>query len=397
MGHDHIADPSRCEVNPWRSGVAFILMRTSLMIANGLIVASALVWLLTVIVAFSQSYRAAPIPVVTEHVDTVASTAEFRRGWYGFVLRLDGVHDVMQFKQAIDEIVGMNASSVLLETPLFEEGPESVEVASEAVLCPSLTDLVSIIDYANERGLGVVLVPTIVFAEVRASQDRSRFAPADWDRWWASYEQQILRLADLAQATRVEVFSVGSELSESEIMASQWTDLLTQARSRYTGLLMYNSQWERATRIAFWEYVDVIGVSAWFPLVRSKDQSEASLEAQWDKALREIDRLATGAQRPILLTAVGYPSLSTGIEQPWEATPRSDLVADEKSQAAGLSAFLTRFEAVDPLYPRHAGFFVYRWGASNDVNTDRISHVIEGKQAETIVREALGRLKQRNR
>lgn len=367
-------------------------MRTSLMIANGLVVASALLWLLTVIVAFSQPYRAAPIPVVTEHVDTAASTAEFKRGWYGFVLRLDGVHDVMQFKQAIDEIAAMNASAVLIETPLFEEGPESVEVTSVGAQCPSLTDLVSIIDYANERGLGVVLVPTIIFAEVKASQVRSRFAPADWDRWWLSYEQQILRLAELAQATRVEVFSVGSELSESEIMTSQWTRLLTEVRSRYSGLLMYNAQWERATRVAFWDYVDVIGVSAWFPLIRSENQSEAGLEAQWDEALHEIDLLAAGHERPILLTAVGYPSLSTAIEQPWEATQAGDAVADEKLQAAALGAFLSRFEAVDPKSPRHAGFFVYRWGASDDADTDPTSHVIEGKMAEAVVRDALGRL-----
>ncbi|GEM_PF-895559 len=367
----------------------------SLIIANGMVVASALLWLLILAVSVMQPYRAAPTITAETRVDRPATTSELRRGWYGFVLRLDGAHELSQFNEAIDEIAAMHANSVLIETPLLQDNPESTELSLEGLECPLLTDLVSVIHHATDRGLGVVLVPTIVFHEVKANQSRSRFAPADWDRWWVSYESAILKLAELAQSSGVEVFAVGSELSESEIMTTQWTNLLSQVRGRFGGLLMYNCQWERATRVAFWEHVDIIGVSAWFPLVQGEDQSLETLERIWKQALEEVDLLATRSDRTVLLTAVGYPSRTNGLSEPWDAGQPNSETADEKVQADALSAFLRRFEAVDPRYPRHAGFFVYRWGAAND-EADATSHIIEGKQAEKVVRDALGRLTQRN-
>ncbi len=369
-------------------------MRPSLLIANGIILAAALLWLLILAISVMQPYRAAPVVAAEARVDTPATTSELRRGWYGCVLRLDGSHEVSQFDQAIDEIAAMHANSVLLEVPLLQDNPESTELSLEGLECPLLTDLVSVIHHAQERGLGVVLVPTIVFHEVKASQSRSRFAPADWDRWWVSYESAILKLAELAQSSGVEVFAVGSELSESEIMTTQWMRLVSQVRSRFGGLVMYNAQWERATRVGFWEHVDIIGVSAWFPLIRGEDQSLESLEGIWKQALEEVDLLATRSDRPVLFTAVGYPSRAKGLAEPWDAGQPISETADERVQADALSAFLRRFEAVDPRYPRHAGFFVYRWGAGND-DSDPTSHIIEGKQAEAIVRDALGRLTQR--
>lgn len=374
-------------------------MRPSLVMANGLFVASALVWLLAAIVAFSQPFRAAPIPVFAQRLGTQAMVAELNRGWYGFVLRLDGDRDVMQFKQAIDEIAAMNANGVLLETPLFAQGPEAVVLTGEGAHGPSLTDMVSIIDYANERGLGVVLVPTVVFAQVSAGQSRSQFAPADWERWWLSYERQMLRLADLAEASKVEIFAVGSELGESEIMTSRWINLLAQARVRYSGLLMYNAQLERAARVAFWDHVDVIGVSAWLPPVESEDASPTNLESPWEQALHEIDLLAAGHERPVLLTAVGYPRLFTAAGPSREAAPGRESIGEEKLQAASLSDFLTRFEAVDSRKSHRVGFFVYRWepsdealADSNEASADSKSLVIEVRQAQGIVRDAFGRL-----
>jgi hypothetical protein len=330
---------------------------------------------------------------VEVRTDDASVEAAFRRGWYGLALRMDGSHDIEQFKEAIDEIAAMNANSVLIETPVLQDNPEAVELTIDAPQCPSLSDLVSVIHHATSRGLAVVLVPSVIFHEVKANQSRSRFAPADWDRWWASYEHVILKLAELAEAGGVEVFSVGSELSESEIMSTQWTTLVMRIRSRYAGLVMYNVQWERATRIAFWQHVDLIGVSAWFPLIPAEDQTLTSLEVQWEAALKEVDLLATRSGRPVLLSAIGYPSRSTALTQPWNANADEQAVIDPDIQAAALTAFLARFETASPREAWRVGFFVYRWGVGEDAATDPMSHNIEGKPAEQVVRDSLGRFR----
>lgn len=370
-------------------------MRPSVLIANGIVLAAALLWLLTLAVSLSQPYRAAPQPVDEPRVADLEQQAEFRRGWYGLVLRLDGAHDIEAFKHAVDELVAMNAESVLIETPVLQEDPESVLLTINAPQCPQLSDLVAVIHHATNQGLSVVLVPTLIFGEVKANQSRSRFAPADWDRWWNSYEHAIVQLAELAEAAGVDVFCVGSELSESEIMSAQWASLVAQVRSRYAGLVMYNVQWERATRVAFWKHVDLIGVSAWFPLTPAEDDNVAALEQQWRAALNEVDLLATRSGRPVLLTAVGYPSRSSGLTMPWEATAGDEASVNPDLQAAALRAFLSRFQTASPQEAWRAGFFVYRWGLAADRQRDATSHTINGKPAEQVVRDAFAALRAR--
>lgn len=367
-------------------------MRPSVLIANGVIVTAALVWLLVVLVSFLQPFRAAPIREAEPRPMTPVTESELQRGWFGFVLRVDGLHDAAEFKKAIDDIAAMNANAVLIETPMLQENPESVEVSLQGAESPLLTDLVSIIHHATDRGLAVALVPTIVFQEVKASQSRANFAPADWDRWWLSYADAVLELAAMAKSSGVEVFAIGSELSESEIMTTQWMDLSAKVREQFSGLLMYNAQWDRAAQITFWEHVDLIGVSAWFPLAQEGAESP-DLGAAWREALLHLNAISADNQRPVLITAVGYPSRQTALTQPWDAAPLASETPDAQIQQRALSAFLDAYTGIDPRSPdRYTGFFIYRWIARGDPQADAFSHAIEGKPAEADARRALGRL-----
>lgn len=140
----------------------------------------------------------------------------------------------------------------------------------------------------------------------------------DWRRWFAGYERYLLPYARQAQEAGADLFCVGRELDRTvRQREADWRRLIARVRVEFDGPLTYSANFDDWQAIAFWDALDFIGVSAYFPLCDRPDPPLAALEAGWDRALAPLEAARRRWGRPVLFTEAGFPSVPTAARAPW--------------------------------------------------------------------------------
>jgi len=246
----------------------------------------------------------------------------------------------------LDEMVDRGARDVLIVDRLMQRDPGASELRRAAGSSPSLSTLARTIRQARERGLRVGVMPIVGLERRAPGQWRGQLAPTDLDGWFASYSAHLGAIAGTAQREGAGRLVIGSELNALEAHADRWRGLAARIRGSFAGELLYSANWDRYDRVAFWDAVDAIGVSAYFRV----DGDEPG--RVWDRRLAEIEAFAAG--RAVILTEVGYPAHAEAARYPWDDTRAAGRAV--RLQAELLGAFCDA-------YARRggAGYYVWNW------------------------------------
>jgi len=129
--------------------------------------------------------------------------------------------------------------------------------------------------------------------------------------WFVSYEKYIVKYAKLAEALKVEMFSVSCELIEVSQYDSNWRDIVKKVRSVYSGILTdsanhdgeeYNKTW--------WDTMDYIGVDAYYLPIRTRDYRAnlTSIEALLADTINKLRNLSEVYGKEVIITEVGFCS-----------------------------------------------------------------------------------------
>lgn len=238
----------------------------------------------------------------------------------------------------LDEVVAAGGNAVQLVVLARQRDVTSAEVA-RSPSAPDDHELGAVIAAARERGLTVMLLPIIELEQIGDGQWRGTLRPADRDRWWTSYERLLLGYAELAEATKVDWLAVGSELGSTEGWQERWYHLISAARRRYRGKLLYSANWDRYDQVSFWRRLDAIGVSSYFSVATTDDDSAAQMALRWRDALRSLASAGRARELPVILTEVGIPSRDGAALAPWDYTRDGSLDLEEQRRAFwGLAA-----------------------------------------------------------
>jgi hypothetical protein len=198
---------------------------------------------------------------------------------------------------------------------------------------------------------------------------------ADWRRWFLGYEGYVLLYAREAQAAGADMFCVGRELDSTVVRReADWRALLARIRAEFRGPLTYSANFDTWQDIGFWDALDFIGVSAYFPLSDRPSPSLAELEAGWDRALAPLEQASRRFGRPVLLTEAGFPSIPTAAKAPWrEERVRADVWLQARCYEATLRALARR--------PWIEGAYFWLWERTSPPAFRDPSHAIVGKPA----------------
>ncbi len=91
----------------------------------------------------------------------------------------------------------------------------------------------------------------------------------DWRRWFAGYESYLLPYVRQAQDAGADLFCVGRELDLTvRQREADWRRVIARVRAEFSGPLTYSANFDDWQTIGFWDALDFIGVSAYFPLLR---------------------------------------------------------------------------------------------------------------------------------
>ena len=213
------------------------------------------------------------------------------------------------------------------------------------------------IDLLHGNGIRVMLKPQLWIWRGIFTGDLEMTSEEDWKRLEWQYADFILTYAELAEATGVGLFCIGTELEAFvKHRPAYWKWLISNVRQRYSGKLTYAANWDEYKRITFWEDLDLIGIDAYFPLSEARNPGVAELRTGWGKWKAEIQGLQEAVGRPVLFTEFGYRSMDYTAKKPW-LVDRNEEAVNLEAQANAKEALFEEFWSEDWF----AGGFVWKW------------------------------------
>jgi hypothetical protein len=162
---------------------------------------------------------------------------------------------------------------------------------------------------AKAHGLEVCLKPVVNCAD---GTWRAFIGFFDWDvpgeptwtEWFASYTEFILHAARIAQDEGAEMLCIGCEMVRADGQEGLWRELIARVRSVYSGLITYNCDKYQEDHVTWWDAVDVISSSGYYPI------------GSWPVQLDRIEAVVQRENKPFIFMESGCPSRDTSPELP---------------------------------------------------------------------------------
>lgn len=256
------------------------------------------------------------------------------------------------------EVAELGARDVMLVVPLAQPDIDS-PAPTVAVPAPRVERALT---QARALGLRVAVMPIIELRAAPPGQWRGQLRPSEGAAaWFTAYTAAVVELASAAQRHGAARFGVGSELVALEPYERSWRTLIAETRRVFHGRLFYSVNWDDLHRPTFLDAVDEVGVSGYFAMATAGERpTEASMRRAWDGAHANLAALAQRVGRPVLLSEVGYPSLRTAAERPWDE--RTGAPLDLALQRTLYEGFRAR-HCGEGRAARTAsqGFYVWNW------------------------------------
>lgn len=242
---------------------------------------------------------------------------------------------------------------------------------------------------AHAAGLKVMLKPQVYIPNSwPGSLDFDR--PEDWQQWEAAYERYLLPMATLADSAGVDLFCVGTEFAIAVTKRPDfWNGLIQKVRTRYHGPITYCATWADYQHTPFWDKVDYIGLSAYFPLVSTATPEVDSLRKAWRPIREQLRTFSNQHQKPILFTEFGYLSVDSAGWRTWELERGvEERAINQTAQANCLEALFSTFQAE----PWWAGGFLWKWfpNMQGHEGYPERDYTPQGKQGEGVLRKWYG-------
>lgn len=199
------------------------------------------------------------------------------------------------------------SDTVIMAISALQETAHTTEVDYWGEHMVSDEELIDMIDYAKTLGLRVILKPTVNCKDGTWRAHINFFdldVPCEpkWSDWFKSYTAYQKHYADIAEQTGCEMLIVGCEMVQTERRADEWRALIRDVKDVYHGLVSYNTDKYQESQVPFWDAVDVISSSGYYPT------------GEWEQELDRIEKVVKAYDKPFFFAEAGCPS-RTGSSQ----------------------------------------------------------------------------------
>jgi mannan endo-1,4-beta-mannosidase len=194
------------------------------------------------------------------------------------------------------------------------------------------------IELARQNNLKIILKPVV---NVLDGTWRSwiKFETLDgeidmqaWDKWWTDFRLFLLHYASIAEETGCEMYCLGCEMGSTEPFEGRWRCLIADIRQIYNGAITYDTNHGEEDKIAWWDAVDVISISAYYPIgtdnvelalqddlskVPPSDSSVEALKRRLEPTKEIIRKVSKEFDRPVFFIELGMCSARGCSAAPW--------------------------------------------------------------------------------
>lgn len=229
-----------------------------------------------------------------------------------------------------------------------QQTAQSTEMPWDQAPTVSDDEIVWAIREAKSHGLKVCLKPVV---NVSDGTWRAYIGFFDWDvpgepswaDWFAAYREFILHAARIAEAEGCEMLCVGCEMVRADSREAEWRELIAAVREVYSGIVTYNCDKYQEDHVTWWDAVDVITSSGYYPIDR------------WDAELDRIESVVTASGKPFFFMEAGCPSRTGSPDKPNDWNLPGEPSGDEQ-----LRYYQAMFAACDAR-PWVRGFMLWDW------------------------------------
>lgn len=291
-------------------------------------------------------------------------------------------HDTLATSASQDSMnmmVGTHANAIAIVATWYQQTATSTTMAPDG-RTPDDSGVTTAIARAKARGLKVMVVPHV---DSNDGVWRGQFAPTSASTWFANYQKMLLHYADLAQAAGAAQLSVGTEFKSlsGPAYAGNWKSLIAQVRKHFKGTLTYSANHDEYNNINWWSSLDIIGVSAYFPLAAdTNDMTVADIVRNWQwYYIPALQQISQTYGRPVEFTELGYPSTTGALYRPNQV----GTIYNDVQQNAGYEAFFEAFQSLSWF----RGAYMWNWdgGWTGSGGIGDLSHLVQNKPAQTTI------------
>ncbi|MBX4204584.1 MAG: NPCBM/NEW2 domain-containing protein [Candidatus Doudnabacteria bacterium] len=313
-----------------------------------------------------------------------ASTSTWQKG-FSFVPQSSTDFSSASFHESLNQFKVTGGNYVTFIIPYSQNTIYDTNLYPSANT-PSDDSLKAAVDYAHSLGLAVNLKPHL---DNHDTTWRADINPSDRNAWFTNYGLILNHYGLIAQENHVEMITIGTELIHmaSENLNStntqNWKNLIANLRSIYTGKLTYSANWDigswrdEVDYIGFWPELDYIGISAYYHIGSTCNDSLSDLQSAWNNInISRVKPLADKYGKPIIFTEVGYRSVDCALTHPasWSMTGPVDL----QEQINGYQSLFDYWKD----YPYFAGVQFWDWSTNpNAGGTSNSDFTPQGKPA----------------
>ncbi|WP_268123278.1 glycoside hydrolase family 113 [Roseivirga pacifica] len=226
--------------------------------------------------------------------------------------------------------------------------------------------LITTTELARAKGIKTILKPHIWLRD-EGGKWRGEIAmktEEDWQKWFSDYEQFILHYAKLAEAAKMEMLCIGTELHQTCVQReADWRALIKKIRAVYSGQLTYAANFaDEYEEVSFWDELDFIGIQAYFPITDSHEPKIEDLNKSWDNHLSTLEKFSNKYKKPVLFTEIGYKSTKNAGITPWEWPQHVNMqerkaLYSEENQAVLYESMMQKVMTA----PFIAGIHIWKW------------------------------------
>lgn len=213
-----------------------------------------------------------------------------------------------------------NANFIILVPSGIQKNAQSEDIDFHSNRTITDDELKNTIAYAQELNLRVALKPT-VNCENGTWRAHINFFDEDvpcepkWSNWFSSYMNFQNHYAKISQEMGCDMHIAGCEMVMSERRSNEWREVIREIRKDYKGMVSYNTDKYQEHNVNWWDCVDVISSSGYYPI------------DDWENQLNRIEQVVNKYNKPFFFAETGCMSIagSQNVPNDWSIRGKIDL------------------------------------------------------------------------
>ncbi len=223
-------------------------------------------------------------------------------------------------------------------------------------------ELISTIQHFHDNGVKVCLKPMIdckdgVWRALITFPEQNMFNQnVYWTKWFESYSAFLTHYAQIAEYTGCEMFCLGCEMLGTETQEALWRDTIAKVRNVYSGKLTYNTNHGKETIAKWYDAIDYVGTSAYYPVAEGPNADVSEMRSRWLDIADNLENISKKLGKKIIFMEIGCRSAAGCAAMPWDFMHK-EFPFSEEEQANFYESCLSVFSEKDWF----AGFFWWDW------------------------------------